>query len=91
MLTLPFEARNAATNRPARILAIGRSETVLSDLVTILREKATPQEPPTSSTAPSTCSMPGSAVRCGERQGSGRPRALTVAEVRSCPGRKRWT
>jgi len=37
--TLPLEAGNAAANRPARILAIGRSETVLSELVTILREK----------------------------------------------------
>src|SRR6516225_3461043 len=38
MLTLPVEAGSAA-NRPARILVIGRSETVLSELVTILREK----------------------------------------------------
>ena len=39
MLTLPVEAGRAAADRPARILAIGRSETVLSELVTILREK----------------------------------------------------
>ncbi len=39
MLTLPVEAGIAAANRPARILVIGRSETVLSELVTILREK----------------------------------------------------
>ena len=38
MLTLPVEAGRAA-NRPARILVIGRSETVLSEAVTILREK----------------------------------------------------
>ena len=38
MLTLPVEAGSAA-NRPARILVIGRSETVLSEAVTILREK----------------------------------------------------
>jgi hypothetical protein len=37
--TLPIEAGSAVTNPPARILAIGRSETVLSELVTILREK----------------------------------------------------
>lgn len=37
--TLPLEAGSAVTNPPARILAIGRSETVLTDLVTILREK----------------------------------------------------
>jgi hypothetical protein len=39
MLTLPVEIGSAVANPPARILAIGRSETVLSDLVTILREK----------------------------------------------------
>ena len=39
MLTLPVEAGRAAANRPARILVIGRSETVLSEAVTILREK----------------------------------------------------
>ena len=39
MLTLPVEAGSAAANRPARILVIGRSETVLSEAVTILREK----------------------------------------------------
>ena len=39
MLTLPVEAGRAAADRPARILAIGRSESVLSELVTILREK----------------------------------------------------
>jgi hypothetical protein len=39
MLTLPVEAGPAAADPPARILAIGRSETVLSELVTILREK----------------------------------------------------
>jgi hypothetical protein len=39
MLTLPVEADRALTNPPARILAIGRSEIVLSELVTILREK----------------------------------------------------
>ena len=38
-ITLPVEAGSAVANRPARILAIGRSETVLSELVTILREK----------------------------------------------------
>jgi hypothetical protein len=38
MLTLPVEAGTAVASRPARILAIGRSETVLSELVTILRE-----------------------------------------------------
>ncbi len=38
MLTLPVEADSAA-NRPVRILVIGRSETVLSEAVTILREK----------------------------------------------------
>jgi hypothetical protein len=39
MLTLPVEAGRAVANPTARILAIGRSETVLSELVTILREK----------------------------------------------------
>jgi hypothetical protein len=39
MLTLPVEADRAAANRPAQILVIGRSETVLSAAVTILREK----------------------------------------------------
>ena len=39
MLTLPIEAGRAAANPPARILVIGRSETVLSEAVTILREK----------------------------------------------------
>ncbi len=39
MLTLPVEADSAAANSPARILVIGRSETVLSEAVTILREK----------------------------------------------------
>src|SRR5215813_15240214 len=39
MLTLPVEAGRAAANRPARILVIGRSESVLSEAVTILREK----------------------------------------------------
>jgi hypothetical protein len=39
MLTLPVEAGRAVANRPARILVIGRSETVLSEAVTILREK----------------------------------------------------
>jgi hypothetical protein len=39
MLTLPVEAGSAVANPHARILAIGRSETVLSELVTILREK----------------------------------------------------
>jgi hypothetical protein len=39
MLTLPVEAGRAAANRPARILVIGRNETVLSEAVTILREK----------------------------------------------------
>jgi hypothetical protein len=38
MLTLPVEAGTAGVTRSARILAIGRSETVLSELVTILRE-----------------------------------------------------
>ena len=35
MLTLPVEAGSAAANRPARILVIGRSETVLSEAVTV--------------------------------------------------------
>jgi hypothetical protein len=39
MLTLPVQAGHAVANPPARILAIGRSESVLSELVTILREK----------------------------------------------------
>jgi len=39
MLTLPVEAGRAAANRPARILVIGRSESVLSEAVTILRKK----------------------------------------------------
>lgn len=39
MLTLPVEAGTAAANRHAPILVIGRSETVLSEVVTILREK----------------------------------------------------
>ena len=39
MLTLPIEAGRAAANPPARILVIGRSETVLSEAVTILRDK----------------------------------------------------
>ena len=39
MLTLPVEAGRAAADRPARILLIGRSETVLSEAVTILREE----------------------------------------------------
>jgi hypothetical protein len=39
MLTLPVQAGRAAADRPARILVIGRSETVLSELVTILRDK----------------------------------------------------
>lgn len=39
MLTLAVEAGSAAPNRPARILVIGRSETVLSEAVTILRAK----------------------------------------------------
>src|SRR6516165_12658953 len=38
MLTLPVEDGRVA-HRPARILVIGRSETVLSQAVTILREK----------------------------------------------------
>jgi hypothetical protein len=39
MLTLPVEAGTAVANPPARILVIGRSETVLSEAVRILREK----------------------------------------------------
>jgi hypothetical protein len=39
MLTLPIEAGTAGLTRSARILAIGRSETVLTELVTILREE----------------------------------------------------
>jgi hypothetical protein len=39
MLTLPVRAGSGVANHRARILAIGRSETVLSELVTILREK----------------------------------------------------
>jgi hypothetical protein len=39
MLTLPVEAGRGTANHPARILVIGRSETVLSELVTILRER----------------------------------------------------
>ena len=39
MLTLPVQVGRAAANHPARILVIGRTETVLSELVTILREK----------------------------------------------------
>jgi hypothetical protein len=39
MLTLPVEADSAAANRPARILVIGRSKTVLSEVVAILRGK----------------------------------------------------
>jgi hypothetical protein len=39
MLTLPVQAGRAAADRPARILVIGRSETVLSEAVTILRSK----------------------------------------------------
>jgi hypothetical protein len=42
MLTLPVEAGRAAADRPARILVIGRSETVLSEAVTILRGKGYP-------------------------------------------------
>jgi hypothetical protein len=42
MLTLPVEAGRAASNRPVRILVIGRSDTVLSEAVTILREKGYP-------------------------------------------------
>jgi hypothetical protein len=39
MLTLSVEAGRVVANDPARILVIGRSENVLSELVTILREK----------------------------------------------------
>ena len=39
MLTLPVEADRAVADPPARILVIGRSESVLSEAVTILREK----------------------------------------------------
>src|SRR5262249_30813363 len=39
MLILPVQAGRAAANRPARILVIGRSESVLSEAVTILRKK----------------------------------------------------
>jgi len=39
MLTLPVEADSAAANHPARILVIGRSETVLSEVTRILREE----------------------------------------------------
>ena len=39
MLTVPIEASTAAANGPARILVIGRSENVLSEAVTILRDK----------------------------------------------------
>jgi hypothetical protein len=39
MLTLPVKSGSAAANRSARILVIGRSETVLSEAVTILRGK----------------------------------------------------
>lgn len=39
MLTMPVEIGSAVADRPARVLVIGRSETVLSELVTILREK----------------------------------------------------
>jgi hypothetical protein len=38
MLTLPIESGSTAANRPARILVIGQSENVLSELVTILQE-----------------------------------------------------
>jgi hypothetical protein len=38
MLTVPIEASTAAANGPARILVIGRSENVLSEAVTILRD-----------------------------------------------------
>jgi len=38
MLTLPVVAGNAGANPSARILVIGRSPTVLSELVTILRD-----------------------------------------------------
>jgi len=39
MLTLPVQAGRAAADPLARILVIGRSESVLSEAVTILREK----------------------------------------------------
>jgi hypothetical protein len=39
MLTLPVEVGSAQAKCPARILVIGRSETVLSEAVTILRGK----------------------------------------------------
>jgi hypothetical protein len=39
MLTLPVQAGRAVANRAARILVIGRSESVLSEAVTILRQK----------------------------------------------------
>lgn len=39
MLTLPVEAGSAVADRPARIPIIGQSETVLSELVTRLRER----------------------------------------------------
>jgi hypothetical protein len=39
LLTLPVEAGSAVADRPTRILVVGRSETVLSELVTILRER----------------------------------------------------
>jgi hypothetical protein len=39
MLTLPVEAGRAVADHRARILVIGRSETVLAEAVTILREK----------------------------------------------------
>ena len=38
MLILPVQVGRAAANRPARILVIGRSESVLSEAVTILRD-----------------------------------------------------
>lgn len=39
MLTLPVEAGNGVVQHPARILVIGGSEAVLSESVTILRER----------------------------------------------------
>jgi hypothetical protein len=39
MLTLPVEADSVAADHPVRILVIGRSESVLSETVTILRAK----------------------------------------------------
>lgn len=39
MLTLPVEATSAVAHPPARILVLGRSENVLRELVTILRDK----------------------------------------------------